>query len=63
MQVSEVDLLLDKRKKLRRLSQENTDMDYQLKITEVEEEISKITCWKDANNIIISRTITTSKSY
>ena len=48
---SEVHLLLEQRKKLRRVSQKETDQDYQQEISRVEEEIRRITSWEYATHI------------
>ena len=46
-----MDTLLDQRKKIRRLSQSETNIDYQQQIIDIEEEISNITNWKEADDI------------
>ena len=48
---SEIHSLLEKRKKLRRETQIETNQDYQQEILRVEEEIRRITSWKDAHHI------------
>ena len=48
---SKVDKLLEERKKLRRLSAEDTFQDYNKKIQDIEEEVGKITNWQDADHI------------
>ena len=50
-EVSYVEQLLEKRKKLRRETQKETDTDSEEKILEIEEEIGNITNWKDADNV------------
>ena len=50
-EASSVDLLLDQRKKLRRLNQKQTNIDYHQQILDIEEEISNITNWKNADYI------------
>ena len=48
---TEVQILLEQRKKLRRESQKETNQDYQQEISRVEEEIRRITSWEDATDI------------
>ena len=51
IEITKVDQLLKQRKKLRRLLQNETDNDYQQQILHIEEEVSKITRWQDAQYI------------
>ena len=48
---TEVQILLEQRKKLRRESQKETNQDYHQEISRVEEEIRRITNWEDATDI------------
>ena len=50
-EVSKVGILLEQRKKLRRMNQPETDTDYQQQILNIEEEISNITNWNKAEDI------------
>ena len=50
-EITKVDILLEQRKKLRRLLQHETDNDYQQQILDIEEEVGKITRWQDADYI------------
>ena len=51
VEITQVDSLLEKRKKLRRLSQNETDTDYHQQILDIEKEIGNITSWQDAKYI------------
>ena len=51
LEITKVDILLEQRKKLRRLLQYETDNDYRQQILDIEEEVSKITRWQDAEYI------------
>ena len=48
---TEVEILLEQRKKLRRESQKDTNHDYQQDISRLEEEIRRITSWEDATHM------------
>ena len=43
-------LLLEKRKKLRRLSLEDTYIDYNQRILSIEEEVGRLSGWQDADD-------------